>query len=124
MWGELDMGREARGGLEYGEEGRIFMEKFGGCGGEVKVGFKQRGCREREGLGRIGEDLVLQRNGLFKVFLSFNYVVQVWISDPFYLGVHKGPDGVEPMGEFPNQRHGHDSDDQTYHQSPYQKQFI
>lgn len=108
LWSELDMGRETRGGLEYREERGVFLEEFGGCDREVEVGFEQRGCREREGLGRVGDDLVLEGNDLFKVFLSFNCVVQVWISDPFYLGVYKGPDGVEPVGKQPNQRQSHD----------------
>ena len=78
------------------------------------MGLKLSGCRERKGLGRVGNHLVLEGNGSFKVFLSLNCTVQVWVSNPFYLGVYKGSDGDEPRGgKHPNQRQRHHCECQT-----------
>lgn len=75
---ELDTWRESRSWVEYGEEGRVSEEEFGGRGGEVEAGFEKRSEGEREGFGfggirlRLKQDLVLEGEGLMEIFLSFD----------------------------------------------------
>lgn len=94
--GETEVGMEVGSGVELGEKGRVFEGEFGGGGGggEMEEGFEKRGGGEREGVGRGGEDVVLERDGFFQVFLSLDGEVEVWVSDPFDFGVHESAELV------------------------------
>lgn len=65
FWGEFDVEREGRGGLELDEEGGVFLEEFKGSGRKVDVGFEKREIREREGFGWRRDDLVFEGENLF-----------------------------------------------------------
>lgn len=107
---ELDAWRKRRSELEYGEEGRVSEEEFGGRGREVEVGFEKRSEGEREGFGfgnggvrlrlRLRQYLVLEGDGFMEVLLSFYGKVKVRVSDPLHLRVHEGTDGIQTLGMF------------------------
>lgn len=97
---EPDARGEGGGGVEDGEEGGVVVEESGGRDWEVEFGFEERDDREREGFGGVGENVVLEGEGLGEVLLSFDDEVEVWVSDPLDLGVHEAPTLVQPVGEF------------------------
>lgn len=88
--GEPDMEREARAGLEDGEDGGVFEEEGdsgGGGGGGGKVEEGSGGEGEREGGG--GEDVVEERVQGLEVFLLLDGSVQERITNPFDSGVNE-----------------------------------
>ena len=49
---ELNPRRETGIGLELGENIMVFLDEFGGCGGEIEESFHEGSSGERKGLGR------------------------------------------------------------------------
>lgn len=60
------------------------------------MGFEDGGERERERFGRVGENLVLEGDGLEEVLLSLDDEIEVRVSDPLDLGVHEGTRLIQP----------------------------
>ena len=96
-----------RRGLELGENGSVFLEKFGGRGEEIEVGFERGERGKGEGIGGRRNYLVFEGKDFFEVFLSFDSNVEVWVTNQFDPGFHEAADQMQPVRDSGAKCHGY-----------------